>query len=95
MDEYSQLGTTGPVSPMIKGLLNVQKKKRASDRERRESNHKRRKKEEQQKDDQDQIVLSRKRDFTRSVGRSEDEVPLDYGRAKPKQKVRKKIDLVI
>ncbi len=95
MVEYSHLGTTGLVSPMTKSLLSVQKRKRASDRDRRESNHKRRKKETEQKDDQDRIMLSREKGFPRSVGRSDDEVPVDYGRAKPKRKVRKRVDLVI
>ena len=95
MEEYSQLGTTGLVSPMTKSLLGVQKKKRTSDRDRRESNHKRQKDQAEQKDEQDQIMLSRKGDRPRSVGRSDDEVTVDYGMAKPKQRVRKKVDLVI
>jgi hypothetical protein len=95
MDEYSQLGTTGLVSPLTKSLLGVQKKKRTSERDRRESKQKRQKNEPKQKDEQDQIMLSRKGDRPKSVSRSDDEVPGEYGTAKPKQRVSKKVDLVI
>jgi hypothetical protein len=95
MNEYSQLGTTGLVSPMTKSLLGARKKKRPSDRGRRESNHKSQKDEAEQKDEQDQIRLSRKGDRPKSVSRSDDEVSVDYGTVKPKQRVRKKVDLVI
>ena len=87
MDEYSQLGTTGLVSPMTRSQLGVQKKKRTSERDRRESNHKRQKDEPEQKDEQDQITLSRKGDRPKSLSRSEDEVPGEYGTAKPKRRV--------
>ena len=95
MDEYSQLGTTGLVSPMTRSLLGVQKKKRTSDRDRRESNHKRQKGKTEQRDEQDRIRLSREGDHPRCVSRSDDEVPVEYGPAGPKQRVRKKVDLVI
>lgn len=95
MDEYSQLGTTGLVSPMTKSLLGIQKKKRTSEQDRRGSNHKRRNDEPEQKDEQDQIVLSQQGDRPKSVSRSDDEVPGEYGPAKPKQMVLKKVDLVI
>jgi hypothetical protein len=95
MDEYSQLGTTGLVSPMTKSLLGVQKKKWTYERDRRESNHKRQKDEPEQNDEQDQITLSRKGNRPKSVSRSDDEVPGEYGTAKPKQRVPKKVDLVI
>jgi hypothetical protein len=95
MNEYSQLGTTGLVSPMTRSLLGVQKKKQTSERDRRESNHKRQKDEPEQKDEQDQIILSRRGDRPKSVSRSEEAVPGEYGTAKPKQRVPKKVDLVI
>ena len=95
MDKYSQLGVTGLVSPMTKSVFGVQKKKRTSERDRRESNHKRQKDEPEQKAERDQITLSRKGDRRKSVSRSDDEVPGEYGTAKPKQRVLKKVDLVI
>jgi len=95
MDEYSQLGTTALVSPMTKSLLGVQKKKRTSDRERRESKHGRQKGEAEKKDAQGRIMLSREGDRSRSVGGSDDEVSVEYGPTGPKQRVRKKVDLVI
>ena len=95
MNEYSQLGTTGLVSPMTRSLLGVQKKKRTSERDRRESNHQKQRAEPEQKDEQDQIILSREEDRPKSVNRSEDEMGEEYGSAKPKQRVPKKVDLVI
>ncbi len=95
MDEYSQLGTTGLVSPMTRSLLGVQKKKRTSERDRRESDHKKQKDEPGQDEEQDQILLSGKGDRPRGVSRTEDEIPGEYGTAKRKQRVPKKVDLVI
>jgi hypothetical protein len=94
MAEYTQLGTTGLVSPMTKSLFGVQKK-RNSEQDRHESNHRRRKEETEQKEERDQIVLSRDRDQAESVRPSDDEAAVDYGTEEPNHQVRKKVDLVI
>jgi len=95
MDEYSQLGTTGLVSPLTKSLLGVQKKKRISERDRRESNQRKQKDETEQKEERDRIMLSQERDRTGNVRRSDDEDAVEDGTAKSKHRVRKKVDLVI
>ena len=95
MDESSQLGTTGLVSPLTKSLFGVQKKKRISERDRRESNQRKQKDETKQEEERDQIMLSEERDRTGNVRRSDDEDTVEYGKARSKHRVRKKVDLVI
>ena len=95
MDEYSQLGTTGLVSPLTKSLFGVQKKKRISERDRRESNQRKEKDETEQKEEQDRIMLSHERDRSGDVRRSDDEDTVEDGTARSKHRGRKKVDLVI
>ena len=95
MDESSQLGKTGLVSPLTKSLFGVQKKKRLSERDRRESNERKQKDETEQKEKRDRVMPSQERDRTGTVRRSDDEDTIEYGTARSKHRVRKKVDLVI
>ena len=95
MDESSQLGKTGLVSPLTKSLFGVQKKKRISERDRRESNQRKEKDGTEQKEEQDRIMLSHERDRSGDVRRSDDEDTVEDGTARSKHRVRKKVDLVI